>query len=346
MKRTIKQLAAIGMSVAISLSMLAGCGSAFSSGQESSDDSSSSVTKKSGKLNLVFLQKQGDQQYFVDEANGAKAKAKELGNVDVTVVNLGTDSNKAISELQSALSRGVDGVIMVAPDQSIGPRVVQATTEAKVPLLAADDILKDSSGKEVPFVGFDGTAMGNAIGKEAAKLYNKAGWKSADSRIIAVGKQDLSVCVQRTDGAKDAFTKAVSDSPKIIDLGNDNSSSDALNKAGGVISANQTVKNWVVWGCNDESETGVVTALQNAGVSGDNIIGVGLGGYLTCKDWRAGKNTGNKAALYNSGTDVGSDAVRVMTESLRNGTELPANTIVKVSIIDATNWEKSGVVCS
>lgn len=334
---------AAGLSILAALS-LAGC-SAFSSGQ-STGGASTAVEKKSGSIEIVYLMKQGDQQYFVDEADGAQEAADELGDTKVTVVNLGTDSNKAINELQSALARGVDGIIMVAPDQSIGPRVVQATSEANVPLLASDDILKDASGKEVPFVGFDGTSMGKAVGGEAADLYKETGWTKESTRIISVSKQDLSVCQQRVGGARDAFTSKISDAPEIIDLSSDNSVTDAMNKTGGVVSANQGVENWVVWGCNEESETGVVTGLQNSGVSPDNIIGVGLGGYLACKDWRADKETGNKAALFISGRDVGYNAVKIMGEALRNGTDLPENTVIETPIVDPTNWEEAGVACN
>ena len=195
-------------------------------------------------------------------------------------------------------------------------------------------------------MGFDGTQMGNSVGEMAADLYQEAGWSAADTKILAVGKPDLSVCVQRTDGAKDTFTQTVSDAPEIIDVQTDNSVTNALDKAGAVITANQDVKNWVVWGCNDESVTGAVTALQNTGVSADNIIGVGLGAYLTCKDWQAGQDTGNKAALYISGEDVGRAAIEVMVAHLRDGKELPAVTVADTHKVDATNWEEAGVACT
>jgi L-arabinose transport system substrate-binding protein len=323
---------------------------ACSSGQEetpaapASGDASQGAS--AGPLEIAYLQKQGDQQYFVDQATGAKAAADELGDVKVTVVNLGTDANKAISELDAAIARGVDGIVMVAPDQAIGPQVIDAAKAAGIPFMASDDGLEAADGTAAPFVGFNGTAMGNEVGKKAAELYTKAGWKADDTKIIAVGKPDLSVCVQRLEGAAASFAEGASDAPEIIELGTDNSVTDALNKAGAVITANQGVKNWVVWGCNDESETGVVTALQNQGVKPANIVGVGLGAYLTCKDWAAGQDTGNKAALYISGYDVGSAAVKAMVADLRDGTALPAETIADTHMVDATNWESEGVVCT
>jgi L-arabinose transport system substrate-binding protein len=339
---------AAGLAGAAALALaLAGC----SSGKDTGGSTAGGATPgagatKSGALEIVYLQKQGDQQYFVDEANGAKAEGDKLGNVKVTVVNLGTDANKAISELDSAIARKVDGIVMVAPDQAIGPQVIDKAKQAGIPLLASDDILKDSGGTPSAFVGFDGTAMGNAVGQKAAELYKAAGWTAADTKVLSVYKEDLSVCKQRVDGAKASFQKTAGGLPEVIDVGTDNSVTDAINKAGATITAHLDVKHWVVWGCNDEGETGVVTALQNAGIQPANIIGVGLGAYLTCKDWKANQQTGNKAALYISGVDVGTSAIQVMVDQVRNGKQLPAQTIATTHMVDATNWQQEGVSCT
>lgn len=331
----------------LSGALLAGM-AACSTGQDAPATSSGTQTgARTGTIEIAYLQKQGDQQYFVDQANGAKQAAAALGDVNVTVVNLGTDSNKAISEVDSAIARNVSGIIIVVPDQAIGPQVIDKAKVANIPLMASDDVITDAAGVAAPFTGFNGTAMGTEVGKEAAKLYQAAGWKAAETTILSVYKQDLSVCKQRVDGALAAFTSAVgSDMPKVVEVGTDNSVTDALNKTGAVYTANQSTKNWVVWGCNDESETGAVTALQNAGVQPANIIGVGLGAYLTCKDWKAGQDTGNKAALFISGTEVGKAAVNAMVDHLRNGTALPPETIAKTTMVDAQNYEAAGVVCT
>lgn len=300
-----------------------------------------------GPVTLAYLQKQGDQQYFVDQARGAKEAAEELGDVTVNVVNLGTDSNKAISEVDAAIAQGVDGIIIVVPDQAIGPQVIDRANEAGIPIMASDDVIEDADGQAAPFTGFNGTAMGQEVGAEAARLYAEAGWSADTTRILSVYKQDLSVCKQRVDGALESFTEAAGgEAPEVVEVGTDNSVTDALNKTGAVFTANQDVENWIVWGCNDESETGAVTGLQNAGVSPDNIIGVGLGAYLTCKDWAAGEETGNKAALFIDGAEVGKAAVNAMVDSVRTGAELPPETIADTSMVDADTYEEAGVNCT
>ncbi|WP_213456367.1 substrate-binding domain-containing protein [Rhizomonospora bruguierae] len=319
---------------------------ACSSGQEATDNPDVGG-QKTGPITIAYLQKQGDQQYFVDEAAGATDAAKELGEVKVSVVNLGLDSNKAISELDAAIARGVDGIAIVAPDQQIGPQVIDKAKQAGIPLVASDDSLKDGSGAEAPFVGFDGPSMGQEVGKKAGELYKQAGWTAADTRIIAAWKQDLTVCTDRVNGAKGAFTEAAGgDVPQIIEVGTDNTPTGAQDKAGAVITANQNVKHWVVWGCNDENVTGVVTALQNSGKKPADIIGVGLGAYLSCKDWKAGQQTGNRAALFIDGREVGASAIRALVESIRSGNPLPAKSVAKTTMVDATNWEQAGLACT
>lgn len=332
---------------AVTLTSLALVAAACSSGQGSDSTTSGDGGTKDGRLTIAVLQKQGDQQYFVDEAQGAKDAAKKAGDVEVKVVDLGTDANKAISEVDNVIAQGVDGIVIVVPDAKVGPQVIDAAKAADIPLVAADDAIESGDGEPAPFVGFDGTSMGESVGKKAGELFKEAGWSADDTRIIASWQQDLQTCNDRVQGAADAFAEVVGgEVPDTIEIGTDNSATEALDKAGAVLTDNQDVDHWIVWGCNDENETGVVTALQNGDVAPDDIIGVGLGAYLACKDWAAGEDTGNKAALYIGGPAVGGAAIDILVDRLRNGTELPANTIAETEIVDATNWEASGLKCT
>lgn len=299
------------------------------------------------QLTIAYIQKQGDQQYFVDEAQGAKDEAKALGDVKVNVVNVSMDANAAISAMNVMIGQKVDGIAIVVPDQQIGPQVIDMAKQAKIPLVASDDTLKAGDGTLAPFVGFDGYDMGHKVGLEAGRLFKQAGWKAADTRIAAAFEEQLSVCQDRERGEEAGFKEATGGVlPTVIKIGTDNSVVDAQNRTGAVVTANPQIKQWVVWGCNDESETGAVTALANAGMSADHILGVGLGGYLTCKDWQANQKTGNKAALFISGHDVGSAAVKVLVDAIRNKTTLPAKTIAKTTIVDPANWKSVMGSCS
>ena len=112
------------------------------------------------------------------------------------------------------------------------------------------------------------------------------------------------------------------------------------------MTANRAVKHWIIWGCNDENVSGGVTAVQNAGYAAGDIIGVGLGAYLACKDWGSGKPTGMKAALFINGYDVGALAVQTIYDKLKNAKEMPQEAFAPTKMVDAATWQQAGVKCS
>ncbi|MEU2834864.1 substrate-binding domain-containing protein [Streptomyces lavendulae] len=343
---TINRPAAAGLLLTLGLTA-----TACSTGQETTT-SSASVAPVGGKISITYLQKQGDQEYFIGEAAGAKAKAAELG-VDLQVVNLGNDANKTVSEVQSAIAQKTNGVIIVVPDPAVGPQVVQTAKDAKIALLTSDDQVcatgpdpaKCAKSDLAPRIGFSGAQMGSEVGKRAAEEFKKAGWNPADTRVISAWKQDVTVCGDRVKAAKDAFNTAVT-GVQNIDVATDNTPTGAQDKVAATVTANASVKHWVVWGCNDENVQGGVTALQNAGVSPADIDGVGLGAYLACKDWSGGKPSGMKAALFINGKDVGALAVQTMYDRLKNNKDMPAEAFAPTTMVDASTWKSSGVTCS
>ncbi|MEU0659441.1 substrate-binding domain-containing protein [Streptomyces lavendulocolor] len=325
--------------------------SACSSGQEAKG-TGTDVAKVDGKISLTYLQKQGDQEYFIGEAAGAKAKADELG-IGLKVVNLGNDANKTVSEAQAAISQKSNGLIVVVPDPAVGPQVVRLAKDAKVALLTSDDQICSTGpdpsacgpGDLVPRIGFSGEQMGGEVGRRAAEEFLKSGWKPAETRTISAWKQDVTVCTDRVNASKRAFAKTAGAKVPNIDVPTDNSPTGAQDKIAATITANPSVKHWVVWGCNDENVQGGVTALENAGFKANDVIGVGLGAYLACKNWSSGKPSGMKAALFINGRDVGALAVQTMYDKLKNGKDFPKEAFAPTTMVDASNWKTSGVTC-
>lgn len=326
---------------------------ACSSGKEPAS-ASQPAQPQNGQISIAYLQKQGDQEYFIGEAQGAKDKAAELG-VDLQVVDLGEDANKAVSETQAALGKKVRGIIIVVPAPAVGPQVVQLAKDAGVPLLTSDDqVCVDGPDpaacdktKLVPRVGFSGTQMGESVGTRAGEEFKKAGWKKEDTAVITAWQQDVTVCTDRVKAAVPKFEAAAGvTGVKVIEVGTDNTPTGAQDKVAATISGNRNIKNWVMLGCNDENVSGGVTAMQNAGIKPENIIGVGLGAYLACKDWNSGKPSGMKAALFINGYEVGKLAVQTMYDNIKNGTQMPAEAFAPTKMVDPRNWQAEGVKCS
>lgn len=296
---------------------------------------------------IYVLYKEGTQQYFIEQADGARAAAEALC-AEIQVVNVEQSGDRAITEVQNAIAAGADAIGITVPDQQIGPQVAQLAADAGIPLIATDDIIEDGDGNPVPFAGFNGTDMGTSVGTQAAEFLNDAGWVDDGETVgmLSVEKQDLSVCNERTDAEKQVVAEEGGlGEDQIFPVAGDGTIDGALNASSPVIAANPDVTHWVVAGCNDESVKGALQALLAAGIPVENTIGVGLGAYEACKDWQTGDPSGFSGALYISGFEVGFAAVTALVEAIE-GTELPPETIAATTLVDPTNWEESGLICT
>lgn len=327
---------------------------ACSSGQSNTPGSGGGSTATagggagSGKVSIAYIQKQAAQVYFVGEKAGAQAEADKLG-IQVTFYPLAdqADDSAAVDAVNQAIAKKVNGIIIVPPDGAVGPTVTQLASAAGIKMMSSDDQVctnnpdptKCADADLLPRVGFDGTEMGTEVGKEAATLFKQYGWAPADTAVVAAWGPEVTVCTQRVEAAAAAFTANGGSAAKVIDLNTDNTASGAQDKASAMLTANQGFKHWVVWGCNDENVSGVVTAMQNAGISPNDIDGVALGGYLACKPWNAGTPTGIKASLYISGADVGATSVDVMNDWLTKNTQPKQQTFAPTHMITPDTWK-------
>ncbi|GAA4837548.1 substrate-binding domain-containing protein [Kitasatospora terrestris] len=308
--------------------------------------------RTAANISITYLQKQGDQQYFREEAAGARARAERLG-VELVVADLGDDARQTLAEVRAAAERRTGGLIVAVPDPAVGPDLVALAAQAKVPLLASDDqicatnAVPAACGQDdlVPRIGFSGRQMGAEVGRRAAEEFGKAGWDRADTRILAAWKHDVTVCTDRVNAADEAFLSTAGASIRRIHVETDNTVAGARERVAVAVRANPKVKHWVVWGCNDENVQGGVTALANAGFGAEDVIGVGLGAYLACKDWNGGEPSGMKAALFIDGRGVGALAVQTMYDRLKNGKDFPKEAFAPTTMVDPGSWKAAGLSC-
>jgi L-arabinose transport system substrate-binding protein len=332
---------------------------ACSSGQTSSN-ANTSTKKASGPITIAYIQKQGDQGYFVDEATGAK-KAAAANHATVNMINVGTDDNQTVSQVRAAIAQHVSGIIIVPPDGSPGPQVTALAKQAGIPIISSDDQVctnsptpdKCSAANLLPRVGFDAQQLGTAVGTEVATLFKQeSGWTASNTKILEEWQFSTTVCTPRVTNADKLFRQnggASAASIPAIKVGTDNTVSgtpqSAFSQTQTTVNANRSVKHWIVFGCNDQNVQGAITALADAGYNVNDILGVGLGSDLACKDWQSNAPTGMKAALLFKGQDVGSDAVSLMVNHIKNGTAFPATKEVSFTMANKSNWQSTGFTC-
>src|SRR5215217_4331756 len=271
-----------------------------------------------------LIQKSGDQEYFVDEAQGFREVIEGAGG-KVIVQDVQLDANAAINAVDTMISSGVAGIAIVVPDQKIGPAVIEKAEAAGIPLIALDDVIK--------------------VGEEAARLWTDSGWGSDGVGALAVEVEALSVCMDRTNASRKMMTDAGFPAENFVQVPYDGTAPAANNAAATVVTANPQFTKWIVFGCNDEGVQGTIRALEAAGVTAENTIAVGLGAYLACPEWKSGNPTGFKAALYISGVDVGQSGAIALLNAAVNDEPLPGKVIARTTMTTPENYEETGVSC-
>nr|WSZ11897.1 substrate-binding domain-containing protein [Streptomyces canus] len=348
--RTAATLAIIG-----SMALTSACSTGQSNTSTSQSASSGSAKHlTASQISLVYAHKLGTAQYMIDEGAGAERAAAKLG-VKIRVVDLGSDVGKTVSTVQEAIAQKASGIVVVPPDDSVGPQISALATGAGIPLISSDDQVctngpdptKCSPANLLPRVGFDATEMGKQVGAAAAGLYPSDGsWTSANTVILQEWAQQTSVCTQRVKAAVATFGAKTGTKLRTIKVGTNTTVPDSTSKTAAVLNGNRGVKHWVVFGCADEDVQGAVQALQSGGYAPKDIVGVGVGGNLACKDWQGGTPSGMKAALFISGAAVGAQAVELMVDHLTKGTPFPAQQVnAPTVIVNPSNWKAAGLVC-
>jgi L-arabinose transport system substrate-binding protein len=331
LRRLPTALAACGLMTAAALS---GCSSSGGSGASAPSHPT-----------FVYLQTDGSESYFVLEGDGAKAEAAKLG-ATVKVLNENNSSGTTISDIQTAIAQQANGLIVVAPDSTLGPRMVNMAKTGNVPIMASDNGFAGSNGQQVPFVGIDATAFGKSTGTILMDYYKQLGWSAGSTYMLLYTNPELPTCNMRTDAEQAQVVAGGFPSSHIITVPTtDNTTEAAFSNTGPVKTAHPQAKDWLLAGCNDDVAFGGAKALVSSGIPAADVDAVGLGGDLACQVWGKGApNVGFRGTNYIYPNGIGADAVREMYDYVVKHTPFPANTYVapiQMSRSDYTTVDKA-----
>ncbi|HEY5586427.1 MAG TPA: substrate-binding domain-containing protein [Ruminiclostridium sp.] len=284
-----KILSAI-VTVAVSMSLLSGCGSSSAPKVDSTTGtteqtvaSTATVSAKKAPV-IAFICKDLSQQWFVDTSTAMKEAVMARGAKDMIMLDCGMSPDKYMTALDNVIAQKIDVLIVCPPDQKLSQITVDRCKEAGIKVFADDDGLIDASGKHIaPALELDafkvGQSQGDWLGDYVVK--NKVNADPATTGYIVLTMSEVSSCVPRSEGALDSFKKKVADFPadKIIKADYDGTSDKAFNVAAATITAHPEIKTWIVTAPNDEGAQGATRALEQAGKDKAATV-VGLGGYL------------------------------------------------------------------
>jgi ribose transport system substrate-binding protein len=152
------------------------------------------------RLRFALIPKALDIPVFDYADKGAKRKAKELGNVDVTYMGPDhADDLKQKEMLESFISQKYDGIAISVLNAAGISSTIDKAIDAGIPVVTWDSDAPNS--KRIAFYGVDDYESGKIMGEQAGKLLNG---KGTVAFITSFGATNLQ---RRLDGAKDALAK-------------------------------------------------------------------------------------------------------------------------------------------
>ncbi len=316
----------------------AGPVSTEASGQENASKAEGTGGGEFKKIYAIY--KAGDQTWFIDEGDAAKAKTEELGG-EMVYCDAQMNPETCLKFVDTAISEKADGIIICVPDQTMSQAVVDKCKEAGLPVVSVDDALEVNGEKIAAWVGIDSYNIGAANGEWMGN-YAKENKLIEDEEcgVLFLTMDTVSSCVPRTEGEKDKFLELTDFDEKRVFYGDNDGTTDKGNQAAtAVITANPQIKKWLVMSANEESAMGAVRALETAGLDKDSCV-IGLGAYLAKDEWNAGKDICMKASCYFSAQSIGAEAIEILHDYIVNGTEMPVSTAVPATVVTQDTYQE------
>ncbi len=331
-----KKALAFILSVTMAFASLAGCSSG-----DAGSAGSAAESKGSGKLTVYGVYKAGDQTWFIDEGAAAK-KAVEAAGGEFIYVDAKMNPEEYLKAIDNAIANNASGVVTCIPDQTMSQSVVDKLTQAKIPVVAADDALQDGSGKKLaPWVGIDAYAIGETNGKWLADYAKKNDLVSkSDVGLLIMTMDTVSSCVPRAEGEYDAFTKEcpACSAYRIFEADCEGTTDNGNTASATVFISHPEIKTWLVTGANEEGTVGACRALESAGLD-KNACVVGLGAYLAKDEFKKSGGSPMKAATYFSSDSIGAGSVQVLLDMIA-GKEVKQETAVSAEIVTLENYKE------
>jgi len=295
------------------------------------------------KIKIGFLVKQAEEPWFQHEWKFADEAGKKYGFEVVKIE--ARNGEKVLNALDTLGNMGAKGVIICTPEPKLGPAIVDACKRNNLKLFAVDDRFEYPDGKpmtDVHYMGIAAFEIGKQVGKALADEMKKRGWKPEETAAMGIGKEDLETSRQRLAGATESLVAANFPKDKIY-IGGINGAADitnSFNTADVILTQHTGVKNWLVFGVNDEAVLGGVRALEGRGFGADRTIGVGIGGTTGKTDWEQNKPTGFVEAVLIRPRLHGYVTAEYMYKWITEGKEPPLATFTEGVLVNRDNYKK------
>lgn len=271
-----KRIISLIMVVLVTMLTAAGCGSTSSEKNDGQSAGSAAVSQAStaaessaaGESSSTEGMKIGlsvydlANPYFVTVAEGAKAKAKELG-IELIVNDPKSDAAAQVTAIDNFIAMGVKAII-IAP---LDPKACEsALQEAKAKGIKIISQSSKADTRDV-YVSADEWDMGHVNGAGAGKWLAEKYGKDAKVKVAVLGNDKISTQIARGDGMADGIKEFVPNA--VIIRQNANTTAEGQSVTDSLLQANPDLT--AITCLNDAGAIGAYSAVQAAGKDNDKF---------------------------------------------------------------------------
>jgi L-arabinose transport system substrate-binding protein len=179
------------------------------------------------------------------------------------------------------------------------------------------------------------------VGQSLADRLRQRGWQWADVRAIRLSNNELPTARERTDGATRALLAAGMPVANIIETPQRGTDTEAgFNATAAALARNPGSGKWLLFALNEDSVLGGVRATEQLGLTGDSVIGIGIGGTgAAIAEFRKARPTGFAGTIALPTEFHGAQSARNLVAWINGGPPPPAQTVSRGMLMTHDNWQ-------
>ncbi len=251
----------------LALILLAGALAACSNNSSSSSSSSSSSPGPAGSATKtigVSIQDR-EAQFYQQMENGMQSEANKYG-YKLIVVDANRDNAKQQSQVEDFISNKVDAIVLTPYDSTAIGSAISEANKANIPVFTADIANTSKQGHVVAHVASDNVEGGRQAGKLMCQAVGTTGF------VAIIDEPEVTSVQDRVKGFKEALKANCPNVTIVADVDAGGARDKANRDMSDLLQSNKNLGG--VFGINDDSALGALTAIRAAGLNGKiKVIG-------------------------------------------------------------------------
>lgn len=227
----------------------------------SSGQSASSAAPGAKRIGVSIQNREA--QFYEDMETGMRAEAAKYG-YSLNVVDANRDNALQQSQVEDFISQRVDAIVLTPYDsQAIGSAIAEAN-RANIPVFTADIASTSPLGVVVSHIASDNVQGGFEAGTLMCAGTGKSG------QVAIIDEPEVTSVQDRVRGFRQALAQRCPAVTIIADVDGGGQRDQAENDMSDILQAHRALKG--VFGINDDSALGALTAVRAAGLVGKVTI--------------------------------------------------------------------------